>query len=663
MNQRAQFKIFLCVACCAATFARAGEAVIVSHIGVLSNRVEDVSSLEAWKKSCIKDGMSDAQKALAVWQSVCKFRHQDPPPIEYITGDGGDVHDPIKTFNVYGYNMCCCEASNICALARCAGLRARGWGIHGHSVPELEYGGAWHLLDASLVCYFPKSDGQIAGVEEIISGIGEWYKLHPEYVNNNNLLYKFMGRGGWKKGPAVLASSSSYDDNGWLPAATHGWYSTMQEYDGSGGGAGGKAFQYEYGYSQGYEVNIQLRPGEKLTRNWGNIGLHVNMDLGVEAPGCLTEQTGKGQLRYSSALGDLSNGRIGNGTLEYALPLKDGRFKNGALSVENLACTSDDGLAPALHVKAGATEGSFCIDMPCSYVYLNGSLEAQVVAGAEGVVVFELSDNHGLDWKNVGKFATSGEAKLDLKPYVYRRYDYRLRVTLKGVGTGLQSLKLLHAVQHSQRPLPALDQGENAISFNAGASEGTLTIEASGSLEHRAKQLSFADFHPLIENMTAGMLLIKGGAGSVAFPLSTPGDLKRLRFGAFYRARDARDGFDYQVSFDNGKTYRTVDHAPGLTGNGQCKYVNFSEIPSGTKAALVRFSGTQRNTTMLSNFRIDADYTQPHGGFAPVKITYNWEENGVAKQAVHVAQSPAEKYTIVCASKPVMRSIVLEINE
>src|SRR5689334_14906865 len=42
-----------------------GEDVgVVSFVKVLSDKVEDVSSLEAWKKSFIKDGMSDKEKAL-----------------------------------------------------------------------------------------------------------------------------------------------------------------------------------------------------------------------------------------------------------------------------------------------------------------------------------------------------------------------------------------------------------------------------------------------------------------------------------------------------------------------------------------------------------------------------------------------------------------------
>ena len=115
---------------------------VVSHLKVLCDHVRDVSSMEAWKRSFIRDGMTDEQKALAIWKSVAMFRFQDPPPIE--CRQEGCVHDPIKTFNVYGYGMCRCASSNIEALARYVGLQARGWAICGHSVPEVFYDNAWH---------------------------------------------------------------------------------------------------------------------------------------------------------------------------------------------------------------------------------------------------------------------------------------------------------------------------------------------------------------------------------------------------------------------------------------------------------------------------------------------------------------------------------------
>src|SRR5947208_991095 len=55
---------------------------VVSHVKMLSDRVKDVSSLAAWKRSFLRPDMSDRAKALAVWETVVQFRHQDVPPLE-----------------------------------------------------------------------------------------------------------------------------------------------------------------------------------------------------------------------------------------------------------------------------------------------------------------------------------------------------------------------------------------------------------------------------------------------------------------------------------------------------------------------------------------------------------------------------------------------------
>jgi hypothetical protein len=624
---------------------------VVSHISVVSDKVEDVSSMEAWKRSFIKPGMTDEQKALAVWETVVKFRQQDSPPNEYLQ-DETNVHDPIKTFNVYGYGMCCCAASNIEALARYAGLQARGRIISAHSVPEVFWDGGWHLLDASLINYMPKADGKLASVDEIIAGIKEFYALHPDLKRNDPALRAFMRGGGWKKGPAILANSPFYDQNGWLPAATHGWYTTMQEYDGSENGI------TEYGYSQGYQVNVQLRPGERLVRSWSNKGLHVNQLEGGEQ-GSLTTPVGQGDLRYAPKYGDLAPGRIGNGTLEYQVPLADPIFRRGALAAENLASRGEDGKSPALHLKQSAAPGVLTIRMPSSYVYLSGAVDLNAVVAPGGAIDVALSDNNGLDWKPVATVTASGPRHLDLKPLVYRRYDYRVRFTLKGAGTGLDALKLSHDIQHSQRALPALGQGSNTITFKSGPQEGTVTVEGSLNSEAKGKQLVFTDFHPKIEGLGA-KLSPASGQGSVTFPISTPGDITRLRLGGYYRARDAKDAWQIEASFDGGKTFRAVDRFEGPTV-GVCKYVTFSDIPAGSREALVRWTATQRNTTCLFDLRIDADYEEPHGGFRPVKATYVWDEDGVEKRDVHVALRAEETYPITCAVRPTMKSLIVEL--
>ncbi len=179
---------------------------------------------------------------------------------------------------------------------------------------------------------------------------------------------------------------------------------------------------------------------------------------------------------------------------------------------------------------------------------------------------------------------------------------------------------------------------------------------------NKGKQLLYTDFHPERKNIGDKLATLTGGSGEITFPIETPGEMTRLRIGAYYRARDARDAWDVQVSFDGGKTFENVDHLSGpFVGMGKAMVV--SKIPAGARAALVRFSGAQRNTLMLQNARIDADYHEPQGGFRPVKITYTWEENGQPKQDIHIAKQPGETYTIACTAKPTMKSIVLELAE
>lgn len=648
------FRSILSLVLIAATYGvrAAEEAGVVSYVKVLSDKVEDVSNLEAWKKSFIKEGMSDKEKALKCWESVFKFRHQDIPPNEYL-GDDDHPHDVIKCWNVYGYGQCCCASANICALARSVGLQARGWGIIAHSVPEIQFDGAWHMLDSSLITYFPKPDGNIASVDELTSGVMDWYEKNPAFKGDGNKLVKYMREWGWKKGPEVLSNCPSYDQNGWFPAATHGWYSTMGEYADKK-----KTFVYEYGHALGYQVNVQLREGERLTRNWSNKGLHVNMAEGVEF-GSLKATVGKDDYRYTPKYGDLANGRVGNGTHEYELPLASGAFRNGVLTAENLACTAEDKQSPALHLKDAAQPGTMIVRMPCSYVYLSGTAELNAVVGAGGEIAVAFSDNNGLDWKDVTKVTQSGTQQIDLKQLCYRRYDYRLKLTLKGQGTGVNGLKLTHDIQHSQRVLPALGQGSNTITASAGPAEGTITIEGA-TIDHKGKNLTYKDFKPEVKDMKTEPFFLSGGSGSLTYKIETPGDMTRLRTGFHFRARDKNDMFDIEASFDGGKSFKKFGHVEGPT-QGMSSQFACSDIPTGTKSALLRFTGQQRNTTGILNLRIDADYKEPHGGFRPVQITYVWDENGAEKRDVHVLKTPSETYTINCTQKPVLKSLVVEL--
>src|SRR5947209_8256128 len=245
----------------------------VNNLKVLSDKIDDVTTAENVLKSFVRPGMSDADRARALWTAAVKYRHQTAPPNEHLAADW-EAHDPVKLFNVYGYCMCCCSSALIEALNRFDGREARGRILNGHSVPEVFYGGGWHMYDASLLTFFPKpGTGEAASVDDISAAIAAWYAQNPGYRKNRAKLAELMRSEGWlgwkSKGPALLANCPYYH-LGFFPARTHGWNDTMAEYD-------RKSAVYEYGYHLGHRALFSLRPGESLVREAGNRGLHVNM--------------------------------------------------------------------------------------------------------------------------------------------------------------------------------------------------------------------------------------------------------------------------------------------------------------------------------------------------------------------------------------------------
>src|SRR5256886_17545472 len=173
------------VMCASAAFA--APVGVVSHLNLVSDKSQDISSLQAWKKTYITDGMSEQDKSIAIFNTMIRYRHQANPPKEYLSSAeaGGHVHDPLQSFHVYGYGQCCCAASEVIGLAQYLGLEARGRDISHHSVPEVCYDGGWHLVDGSVMNYHVKDDGQLASVDEIHDAVTAWSSEHPDLANDD----------------------------------------------------------------------------------------------------------------------------------------------------------------------------------------------------------------------------------------------------------------------------------------------------------------------------------------------------------------------------------------------------------------------------------------------------------------------------------------------
>ncbi|HKI17965.1 MAG TPA: hypothetical protein VKA15_08790, partial [Isosphaeraceae bacterium] len=433
----------------------------VNQLKVLSDKIDDVTTIENIVKSFAKPGMSEQERAKALWTAVVKYRHQTTPPNEHLAGDW-EAHDPVKIFNVYGYCMCCCCSALVEALNREDGREARGRILNGHSVPEVRYRDGWHMFDGSLITFFPRpDDGVAASVDEVSASIVDWYAKNPGYQKNGEKIMQLMRKDGWMgwkaDGPPLLAHCPFYRA-GYLPARTHGWDATMAEYD-------RKCEVYEYGYQVGHRALFSLRPGESFVREAGNRGLHVNMDVDPRWNGLKARAPENDLVYVNEFFPGYRGGVAANGTHRYAPNLGAGDLALGAEVYENLA----SGGSPALRVKAAGRPGVAVIPMVSPYVYLGGRLRLKAAGRSAGdKLTVAISTNNGRSFTPIHSAPIDGptEVNLDLKQKILRRYAYWLRIELAGSAC-LDAFQVENDFQHAPRTLPWLGKGKNTITVAA----------------------------------------------------------------------------------------------------------------------------------------------------------------------------------------------------
>ena len=146
----------------------------------LSNGHNDFRTIEQIVAGALQPGMTDKEKAIAVWRWEMNHRFH-----AYTADD--EVNDPVKVFNVYGYTLCGNDAICLSGLWRTAGLKVRPARPTGHCVTEVLYDNAWHLLDGDEHCLFLlrdnvtiASEAQIVRDHDLIKRTHTYGILRPE---------------------------------------------------------------------------------------------------------------------------------------------------------------------------------------------------------------------------------------------------------------------------------------------------------------------------------------------------------------------------------------------------------------------------------------------------------------------------------------------------
>ena len=638
----------------------------VHNLKILSDQIDDVTTAENVLRSFLKPTMSPAERSEALWRAAVKYRHQTVPPNEFLAADW-EAHDPVKLFNVYGYCMCCCSSAIIEALNRLDGRETRGRILNGHSVPEVRFDENWHMYDASLITYFPKSGGGLpASVDEISQAIGDWYAQHPGYQRQPQKLLEVMRSDswtGWKsRGPTLLANCPFYR-LGYFPARTHGWDATMQEYD-------RKCEVYEYGYQVGHRALVSLRPGESLVREAGNRGWHVNMNQSPDWDGLQAKSIDAEMEYLRDFFPQYHGGLVGNGFHRYAPDMASGGLAAGADTFENLSVDRSAGPERSIvRLAAGGKPGIVVIPLSSPYVYLGGrlSLKAWRQGEADSVTV-SLSTNNARTFQTIWSADQTGwnMAEVDLSPSILRRYAYWIKIELHSDsprGTGLAEFSVENRIQHAPRTMPFLSQGENTLTVAVDGDPTIATRTVTGRLaaepgfsENETSETMGVIFDNL--KLAHGGCWWQGGTGAMTVPVETPGDIVALRFGGHIRARGQKDLVKINVSFDDGRTWQEAAQIAGPT-QGRTEYFRFDNVPPAVTRALLRYEMTGNNTVGVLNFRVDADYRDPTAAavFQPFEVVHRWRESTSEKERRETVNRLPYQYQITTAAEPEMLSV------
>ena len=601
---------------------------------VTSDKVEDLSSLEAIVAHA-RNAPSERDKAEELFRLAVKFRHQAEPANEFVEGD--HVHDPVKIFNVYGYCACCCATAAMMALGREAGFKTRGRNLKDHTVSELFYEYTWHMFDASLINYFTTDRGYVAGVDDLLANRGM-------FINRAHC--DFLGA----------------DD--YLPARTHDAADLEDIYSLA------RSNEHEQLYSVGHRMGQTLRAGEILRRTWANRGHYLDEDAPGRWPPTLDGRGRAGSLAYLERFDpDYTLGLIGNGVLRYKPDLASGAWRDGLLSERNVAGIGEDARSPGLHLQQPG-DGEIVIPMSSSYVFLSGALGGRFVkGGSSDTIGVDISLNDGLDWTPLWEAQDAGaqDVNIDLTPHVRRRYRYLLRIRIGGAAasSGIESLVLHHSIQCAQRALPRLGPGDNLITVTSG-DPALATITREGSFGERAGGLSHADFHPEISGLKElpefrALFLSGGEQGTLTFPIETPGDVESVRFGGSFRSLDPIGSIRLLVSDDDGESWKEAESIPGPF-TGYSRYVRFTDVAPGTRKILVRYelNGREQLGVGIFVFRVDVDYHDPLAGARPVKVTYDWREEGGARKDERIIDRFPTTFTIRAEGTPIMKALTIE---
>ncbi len=379
------------------------------------------------------------QRAEAIWRFfLTDGRFVAPGFFYHIAGwayeePTGEVLDPLKLLNSYGFGLCYHIAPLLEAVYEAAGFSdARVWFLTGHTVAEVFYDGAYHHFDSDMLGYTtlngtPPLSGPVASVSQLAADPSIFLnKLRPNGDSNPDLVpspwYPADVRARAIPGLAELFSTTS--DNYLFP---------------------------ETRYPQAHSMAYQLRLGETFTRYFQPekpslfyLPYRHNGQTYTEFPREIAEYN----IRTSDGPRSQKDARLwATGRFDYQPPLSSARR----------------------HV--------FPIETP--YVIINAEFQLDLNLPAGHSAAVEISTDQGRTWHLAGRREGPFTGSFTASPVPLTTTAHGARTQISGQYAYLCAINLspeaqLHharlttRVQLNPRTLPALHPGSNELHYISG---------------------------------------------------------------------------------------------------------------------------------------------------------------------------------------------------
>lgn len=425
---------------------------------VTTDRTVDTSSVRAMVASLIKPGMTEEEKALAIYNYVRRtmfhYRHLTR------VGGGGAMN---MTAGI-GYTLCTPTASIQAELCEAAGLKGRVVSMPGHGSFSVYYDGSWHWMDAFLGgCVWNQERTEIANFQEILDNPSLLTREDPSPVPLfpcRDLLYADALR--FEPKNEEYHQACAPDDASWTlrarPGDKHGphWTSSIT-------------------------LDVTLRPQETYVRKWDHEpGMYFLTKVeerfqpphhfcGIEAEERDTvnwpyfEPYVKPITSFDPKTGKQVTVKTGrywaNGRLIWQPDLSSPGLLESFSQVKNLRI---DPVAGALVVSDASQPGMLEWEVKLPYLLQGGWLRVR----ARGKVAASIRAKDEGDFVPLELVEVRGKLEALLRPHFVEAKgtrSYKLRLELSEPEARIDKLELITVFQHNMYALPQLMPGRNEV--------------------------------------------------------------------------------------------------------------------------------------------------------------------------------------------------------